>query len=280
MGRVLETLKQAEARRAAPRVDTGSGEPADHLDDALDSDANVPFIEVGPKRMMDASADVLACGPASVAPPESAPGAELADCEAPEGAVSRQYRELLAVLSKRLPQTTAHALLFTATAGGAGTTTVLLNLAVTAAREEGRRVLVVDANLRRPAVAERLGLRPAPGLREVLGGVATLEQAVQATGRANLFALTAGLAGAGPGPRFLAETLRSVLRQARQRFHLILVDGAPWDGRGDAMAAGAACDVVFVVVPEADVESSAVDALLQVIPEQGGRLGGCIAMGR
>jgi Mrp family chromosome partitioning ATPase len=288
MGRVLETLKQAEARRGArpghvPQTEQSGDMAQPPCGDPAEGAADMPFIEVGPNRSIEASADVFPQRPAPVTPPAQAPTL-LADPSA-DDAVSRRYRVLLAAVCQKLQAATALALLFTAAGIGAGTTTVLLNLAAVAAQSERRRVLVIDGNLRRPAVAGRLGLRPAPGLREVLGGTATLEQAVQATGQGNLFALTAGLVVGGTGPRFVAETLRSVLRQARQRFHLILVDGAPWDAaealrhrRGDATAAG--CDAVFVVVPEGEEESPQVDALLQVIPEQGGHLGGCIVAGR
>ena len=60
-------------------------------------------------------------------------------------------------------------LLFAGAADDVGTSTVLLNLAVTLARQEAT-VTVVDAHLARPALADRLGLPPAPGLREVLAG--------------------------------------------------------------------------------------------------------------
>src|SRR5437588_769138 len=77
------------------------------------------------------------------------------------------YRDLLAAVLGAAPARPAVALLFTAATAGAGATTVVLNLAVTAARQ-GRRVVVVDVNVRRPAVAARLALCDRPGLAEVL----------------------------------------------------------------------------------------------------------------
>jgi Mrp family chromosome partitioning ATPase len=171
------------------------------------------------------------------------------------------------------------ALLFTAARAGSGTTTVLLNVAITAARPGRRRVLVVDANARQPAVAERLGLPIVPGLREVLSGSVSLEQALQSTEQANLLALTAG-AAAPSGTRFVAETLRSLLRQARQRFDLVLVDGPAWDGRPEVRGLGLACDAVCLVLPEREADTAEADALLQAIPEQGARLAGFIVSAR
>jgi Mrp family chromosome partitioning ATPase len=271
----------------------------------------VPFIEIGPRRSVDGSPAVLASLPVPIpvpapreeerpatiafrpaapllrsvtfrtvpAPAEARFAPELIAFHAPEHAVSAGYRDLLEQIlaSPALPPAQP-ALFFTAALVQAGTTTVLLNAAITAARQ-GRRVVIVDANLRRPALAARLGLADRPGLREVLAGAVGVESAVQPTGLDGLLALPAGAppgpAGAPPG----AETLRSLLRQLRQRCELVLVDGPRWDGRADVTVPGAACDAVFLVVPEQEAETPPVRELLRVIPEQGARLAGCILTG-
>jgi Mrp family chromosome partitioning ATPase len=273
-----------------------------------DEEEEVPFIEVGPRKSMEASPSVLACAPASsprlpCSEPPPAPrdkpllgvptprsvhfralperialrsrfAPELVAYHAPEQPAARQYREVLdAVLNAASDRPAA--LLFTPALPRSGNTTTLLNVALTAARRERQRVVVVDANLRQPAVAECLGLPVVPGLREVLAGAAALDDVLQATEQANLFALTAGVRDTG-GVRFAAETIRSLLRQLRQRFPLVFVDGPRWDGRTDVTALGAACDAVFLVTPEQEAETPQTDALLQLIPTQGARLAGCI----
>jgi Mrp family chromosome partitioning ATPase len=213
---------------------------------------------------------------------------------APGDPVSGRYRDLLGALLAALgdvsgargglPTRTfpgAGALLFTSARPGAGTTTVLLNLAVTAVRQGRRRVVVVDANLRRPGVAARLGLPEFPGLCEVLGGTFSLDHALQETEQANLLALTAGFPSGGEraGVRFVAETVRSLLRQLRQRFDLVLVDAPPWDGRPDVALPATACDAVCLVLAGQEAETPRVDDLLRGIPAQGVRLVGCVLTG-
>jgi Mrp family chromosome partitioning ATPase len=205
---------------------------------------------------------------------------ELIAFHQPDHPVSVQYRQVLASVLAVAPEKESQVLLFTGARPGGGTTTVLLNVAVTAARQARRPVVVVDGNLRRPALAGRLGLQGEAGLRDVLAGTAALERALQETGQANLVALTAGTAASGSGVRFVAETLRSLLRQLRQRFDLVLVDGPRWDGQPDVLLLGSACDAVYLVVPEDEAESPQVDDLFQAIPQQGARLGGCILAGR
>jgi Mrp family chromosome partitioning ATPase len=193
----------------------------------------------------------------------------------PEHPTSARYAELLAsVTAAGAPERTP-ALLFTSALGGAGTTTVVLNLAIIAAGQ-GRRVVVVDANLARPGIAARLAIEHRPGVFEVLRGATTLDDGIQETAPVNLFALTAGSYQIEGRPRLVAGTIRSLVRDLRRRFDLVLIDGPRWDGQPEVVAAAVACDAVYVVTPEADAESPQTDQLVQAIPKQGARLGGCV----
>jgi Mrp family chromosome partitioning ATPase len=322
---MLETLlKQAAPAEGppgpgAPPVPPPARKPGPP-DQPPSEEAEVPFIEVGPKRVVvEASPSVLAsieaarqaaapAQPAPVAPstslrpaapaapakvvfrplPERPPATrsvlapELVAYHAAGQPASAPYGDLLdAILARRpaAPGLEYKALLFTASVSGAGTTTALLNVAISAARR-GSRVLVIDANLRRPAAAERLALPDAPGLREVLAGALPVERALQHTAQEGLLALAAGgpagVSGAAPG----VETFRSLLRGLRQRFDLVLVDGPRWDGCADVAVLAAACDAVYLVLPGPEGEAPGVDELLRVIPEQGARLAGCIVVSR
>jgi Mrp family chromosome partitioning ATPase len=215
--------------------------------------------------------------------PRFAPG--LVAHHAPDLPASAAYRDLLAaVLAAIGPTVERPALLLTAAQPAAGTTTVLLNLAITAARQGGR-VLALDANLRRPGVAGSVGVSERPGLRELLAGAASLEQVIQETGLPGLYALAAG-GSTGPavppatrceaGARNYGWLLDSLRTHA---FDLILVDGPRWDGRPDVIALGAACQAVLLVTRAAEVDAPAATELIRLIPEQGGRLAGCILLG-
>jgi Mrp family chromosome partitioning ATPase len=314
MGRMLDALKRADRSNAEPdgRPNTTPDVASTFPPEApLKREEEIPFIEVGPRKSVEASPSVLAS--ASVTAPLSArveslsltprtvqfralpvsrgrpsPFApELVAFHAPEQIAARHYRVVLdAVRNASAPNPGAKIFLFTAFRTGIGNTTTLLNLAITAAREGGERVLVVDANLRQPAVAERLGLPAALGLRDVLAGSIALEHAVQPTEQPNLFALTAGVSECGwsshlssqeeTQPRFVAQTMRSLLRQLRTLFQLVFVDGPPREGRPEGMMLDGACDALFLVLPEREAETPQVDALLQSISHQGGRLAGCV----
>src|SRR5260370_1358731 len=208
-----------------------------------------------------------------VSRPRLAP--ELIAYHCPEDPASARYAELLATLTGASTGSAA-AFLFTSALFDAGTTTVLLNLAITATQQGRRRVIAVDANTSRPGLAARLGITDRPGLCDVLNGTATLDDAIQETEQINLFALTAGSRPSEGGPRLVARTMRSLVRELRRRVGLVLLDGPRWDGQPDVVAAGLACDAVYVVMPEAEAESPQTDQLMRVVAEHGVRLGGCV----
>ena len=194
----------------------------------------------------------------------------------PNHAVSGQYRSLLAGLTGQLPGRDAQVLLLAAPNSGTGATTVVLNLAITRARQTSKPVVVVDANLRRPAVAERLGLRVGPGLHEVAAGTIPLSAALQETAQPGLTVLPAGEASAAAGAWPASEALRAVLEQLRRHFDWVLVDAPSWDGGPELVALGSACDAVYLVLRPAEVDAPVVHELGRLIPHLGSCLGGYI----
>ncbi len=212
----------------------------------------------------------------ALTPPENRFAAELLAYHQPEHPVSQQYRSLLANLTAQLPAVRIQVLLFTAPAPTIGTTTVLLNVAITAARQGQYRVAVVDANFQRPALAQRLGLPAVPGLREVLTGNVSLQRALQESGQLNLHALTAGHCRPGEEIRFPREAMRSILKQLRDRFELVLVDAPCWNTQPDLVALGAACDAVYLVLDAPPEEKPEAAHLFELIPQQGSQLRGCV----
>jgi Mrp family chromosome partitioning ATPase len=263
----------------------------------------LPFIEVGPRHLLEGSPDVLAAVPARLAPGKSpeeprvvrflpfphcdspekhtAPlskfAPDLVAFHAPRGPEGQRYRDLLSDMLRTpaLRSDSSTALLFCSARQDAAVNSVLLNLAITAA-QGGKQTIVVDGNLANPAVATALGLPEVPGLREVQRGAASLEEALQSTEQERLQAVTAGLAATSAGARFIAATMRSLLRELRRRAELVFVDGPAWDDRPEVLSLAAAVEGVCLVLPETEAETAETDALFQAITQQGVRLAGCI----
>lgn len=288
MARILDTFRPAEPAWVAPQ-------PAPLPAPAAEAEAateEIPFIEIGPRRHVIASAGVLAVDPPAPALPrphgvafrsltKQAPRAKFAAglvaYHAPDGAEAAAFRDLLPTVleAARLKNASGRILLFTSVRGGIGATTVLLNLAISAAAQ-GRRVAVVDANLRRPAVAAMVDLPLAPGLAEVLLGECNLAEAVRPTGQENLFVLSSGAPAALWAD---TATLRGLVEALAASHDLVLLDGPVWDGRASALLA-AVSEVVFLVAPADEAEGPPTSELLVALPGKGVPLAGCVLTGR
>jgi Mrp family chromosome partitioning ATPase len=212
--------------------------------------------------------------PAQPVPMRFAP--QLIAFHEPDHSVSDQYRSLVNGMLAQLPPNGSQILLLAGTTSGTGTTTVLLNLAITLAKQNQQRVLVVDANLRRPAMAEQLGLSENPGLRDVVARTVLLKRAIKETGQSNFYALTAGEGNTQRREWPAGDALRGTLHQLRNHFDWILVDVPSWDTGPEMVSLSSACDAVFLVLRAPEVDSPEVRDLCRLIPHLGTQLGGYI----
>lgn len=289
MGRMLETFRSLLKPVAVAAVNPD--EQDDRPSEASADEVEVPYIEIGPRRHVEGSPSVMAApaptsgirlpGPPGVqfrglpAVPRSRLAPELVAYHAPGQPASAEYANLLDTLleaAQRDPKQACKTLLFTAVRPGVGSTTVLLNLAITAARQDCK-VIVVDANLRRPAVAGRLGMEGHPGLTEVLAGDLPLADAVRPTVQEGLRVLTAG------APAVLWADLgviRGLVDDLANDADLVLIDGPSWDGKGAATTLARSSGAMFLVVPAGEADTPPTSELVRSLPGQGISLAGCV----
>lgn len=168
--------------------------------------------------------------------------------DAPLGAVTESFRQVRAPIIKKMEQMGHKSLLVVAGMPGSGATSVVSNLGMIAAASD-QRVLIVDANLRRPGVHKLFNLAEGPGLGDVLAGAATLESAAQPTDMPNLSVLSAGSAENRRNPERLAtDAMANLLREAGASYDLVLIDSAPAVVSGDAASMANLCDASILVV--------------------------------
>lgn len=204
------------------------------------------------------------------------PDAALVALHFPDHPVSGEYRTLRDEIRRQLPEATSHTLMFASAASEAGTTTVLLNLAVTLAHGGKSRVLVVDANVERPAVASKLALKSAPGLCEVLAQRVPLAWAVQPSVVPALQVLAAGDA-TDATPSDVCRDFPRLIGQLRQWYDWVLVDAGVWGMMAERDAACPAADAVYLVARDGDAEKPMFGTLRGWVKELGGLLRGYVA---
>jgi capsular exopolysaccharide synthesis family protein len=162
-----------------------------------------------------------------------------------------QYRTLRQLVEHRRSDSACQVLAVTSAAAGEGKTITALNLAGALAQSSNSRVLVIDADLHRPAVAEYLGLsdRRAPGLAEaILHEEFGLPQAVRRLESLNVSVLLAGDGKLGPYELLASPRLEKLLWEARSFYDYVIIDTPPVVPLVDCRLLGRLVDGFIVVV--------------------------------
>lgn len=179
------------------------------------------------------------------------PGSEIVLSHHPLSVVSEAYRALrTAILLSRAgepPKT----VLFTSGVGGEGKTTTMINTAITLT-QMGVKVLVIDADLRRPRCHELLRMENrGVGLTELLTGQRELQEVIKSTAVDNLFLLSSGSIPPNPtelvGSREMRETLDTLVF-LQDYYSYIFIDSPPVMPVSDAMLLSTLVDGVVLVV--------------------------------
>ncbi len=166
----------------------------------------------------------------------------------PRSQIAEQFRGLRNSVHALNPDGASRTIVLTSALPREGKTVAALNLGVCMAELPGTHVLVLDANLHRPAVEEYLGLGRRQGLAEVLGGRLTLDRAIRPTSCEGLWILGAGELPANPSEWLGSDRMRSVLHQLKQQFSYILIDSPEALTISDASLLGAIADGILLVV--------------------------------
>ena len=149
-----------------------------------------------------------------------------------------------------------------------GKTTTSINTAIVLA-QKGVRVLLIDADLRRPSVHKTLGMGPRSGLSNVLTGTATLAQTVTTSPvLPNLFILPAGSPPPNPAELLASAHMRDLLVELREQYDHIVIDTPPTLSVTDAVVLSPRADATILVIRSGQTTKQALrrsrDILMQV----------------
>lgn len=135
----------------------------------------------------------------------------------------------------------------TSSVAAEGKSTTACNLGLTLA-SAGVRVILVEGDLRRPRVADYMGLEGAVGLTDILIGRAHLDEVLQPWGTSSLSVLSSGALPPNPSELLSSTQMSEVIRAMRARADIVLIDAPPLLPVTDAAVLARECDGALVIV--------------------------------
>lgn len=166
---------------------------------------------------------------------------------APDSSPAAAYRVLRNAIQAHIPNYPQLTIAVTSARTGEGKTTTALNLAVALANS-GRRVVLVDANMRNPELSLLLGLDGRPGFSDILSDGMRFVHALYPSKHPSLFLLPAGRAVANYADVLSSVRLREAIERLSKGADAVILDGPAIQEEQDALLLARAANVVLVIV--------------------------------
>jgi capsular exopolysaccharide synthesis family protein len=239
MSKFIKALEQAEADRTiVERARSAPGPSAPHSEPAFGAGAPPPV----------ASRDAVKSREPAAA---SSLDAHLVSLVAPASFEAEQYRTLRHIVEQEQRAVDLQVLAVSSPGAGDGKTLTAINLAGALGQGSDTRVLLVDGDLRQPAVARRLNLGhpDRPGLVDAtLDPLLGVGRVVRPVHPFNLWVLPAGRPPASPYELFKSPRFAELLDEARRQFDYVVLDTPPMVGVPDCRVLARHVDAFVVVV--------------------------------
>ncbi len=157
-----------------------------------------------------------------------------------------------------------------------GKTTTSMNTALVLA-QKGVRVLLIDADLRRPSIHKILGMGPRSGLSNVLTGSATLQQTITRSSiLPNLWILPAGTPPPNPAELLASANMRDVLEELRGQYDHIVVDTPPTLSVTDAVVLSPRADAIVLVIRSGQTTKQALRRSRDILTQVNAKVSGVL----
>ncbi|MDR7244613.1 CpsD/CapB family tyrosine-protein kinase [Priestia megaterium] len=174
----------------------------------------------------------------------------------PKDPVSEQYRTIRTNIQFSGADQDIKSLILTSSGTAEGKSTTASNLAAVYA-QQGLKVLLIDADLRKPTVHYTFRLENHAGLTNVLTRQSTLGQAVQETEVRDLYVLTSGPIPPNPSELLASHQMEELLKEMKQQFDMVIFDTPPILAVADAQILANQVDASILVVSSGKTEKEA-----------------------
>ena len=193
---------------------------------------------------------------------------ELITLSDPKSPVSEAFRTIRTNIMFSSLDAPLKKLLITSPSPNDGKSTIAANLAIVLA-QAGKKVLVIDLDLRKPTVHKKFGVENIKGFTNFLLGDAKLEDIVKTVaGIPNLYILTSGPLPPNPAELLGSQKMKKILEQLKDEYDVVVIDSPPVIPVTDAALLASIVDGVVLVLSQGqtriDVAQKAVEQLKNV----------------
>ncbi|WP_437829653.1 CpsD/CapB family tyrosine-protein kinase [Niallia taxi] len=193
----------------------------------------------------------------------------------PKSPISEQYRTIRTNILYSSVDEEIRSIMVTSSGPGEGKSTTTANLAIVFA-QQGKTVLLVDADLRKPTVHYTFKLTNTTGLTSILTNQTELMEAVNKTDESNLFVLPSGPIPPNPSELLGSKSMQYFMERALEEFDLIIFDTPPVLAVTDAQILGNLCQGSVLVVSSGKTEKENLLKTKELLTATNGRLLGVV----
>jgi capsular exopolysaccharide synthesis family protein len=171
----------------------------------------------------------------------------------PRSPISESYRTLRTNIDFSSLDEKLQVLMVSSAGPGEGKTTTITNLAITFAESE-RKVILIDADLRKPTAHHTFAKSNRWGLSSVISQQCSIEDAIQTTDIPNLDVMTSGAIPPNPAEMMASKRMTALIDQLREQYDIILIDTPPLLAVTDAQIVATKSDGAILVVDQGRVK--------------------------
>lgn len=193
----------------------------------------------------------------------------------PNGSATESFRHVRSGLRFASASHETRSLAVTSSVPSEGKTWVAANLALVLA-ETGRRVLLIDADLRKPRLAGTFGIVGTVGLTTLIVESVPLQEVVQSWPRSSLDILASGAVPPNPAELLASPRMKEIIHEAVERYDLVVVDTAPVLVVADATVLAQQVDSTLIVADTTLVRRAQLAATIEMLDRTGAHISGVI----
>lgn len=193
----------------------------------------------------------------------------------PKSRAAEAFRTLRTNIQFSSLDSNIKSIVITSSGPSEGKSTVLVNLGITIA-QSGKRVIIVDCDLRKPSIHKKLGLPNSEGLTNMLIQDKKIEECIIPTKINNLYSLTSGPTPPNPAELLGSKKMKSIIGELHQVFDMVLIDAPPVIAVTDAQILATLAEGTLLVTSYGETEKFGVVKAKELLDKVGAKILGVV----